>query len=208
MIIADAKELLKSKEAQIALTLYRVTQGIETVTRKAGEAQGLSSSQVQTLLFLSDAHPSNRYIGSIAKRFKIASPTVTRIVDALEKKGLVKRIRGEKDRRSVKIKITNRGEDVVEGISDIGNFLQDMVASLSKEDKDILLHSLKEIMKTMQQKGYISLSMICRDCAYFEPNVKEDSKQPHRCLLTGENLSDDESYMEWLHPEQKPGQAS
>lgn len=203
MIIKDLEQIVESKEAQIGLILYRVSQGIEKMIRRHGEKEGLTSAQVRTLLFLLDAHPESRYISSIAQRLLIAPPTATRIVDALEKKGLVKRVRSREDRRSVRVEVTEKGKKVIERVSEAGDFLKSLANKLSEDQKESLLEGLKEIMGSMQQKGYISFSMICRDCVYFESNVREDSRKPHLCHLTERYLSEEESYQEWVNPDGK-----
>ncbi len=203
MIIKSLEQILKNKEAQIGLILYRVSQGIEKMIRKQAEKEGLTSAQARTLLFLFDAHPESRYIGSIAQRLLIASPTATRIVDTLERKGLVERVRSKEDRRSVRVEVTGKGKEVLERISEAGNFLKSLANKLPKDHKEGLLEGLKDIMKSMQQEGYISFSMICRDCVYFEPNARESSPKPHLCRLTEEHLSEEESYQEWVDPDGK-----
>jgi len=70
------------------------------MVRKQGEAWGLSRAGVQALLFLDNAHPRSRTIGSIARRLSVTPATASRLVDALERKGLVKRVRLEEDRRA------------------------------------------------------------------------------------------------------------
>lgn len=203
MIIKNLEQILEDKEAQISLILYRISQGIEQIIRKQGEKKGLTSAQVRTLLFLFDAHPESKYIGSIAQKLLIASPTATRIVDTLEKKGLVERVRSEEDRRSVRVEVTGKGKEVAERISEVGDYLKNLANKLPKDRKEDLLEGLKEIMKSMQREGYISFSMICRDCVYFEPNVRESSQNPHLCHLTEEYLSEEESYQEWVNPDGK-----
>lgn len=203
MIIRNLAQVLENEEVQIGLILYRISLGIEKMIRKRGEKEGLTSAQVRTLLFLCDAHPESRYIGSIAQRLLIASPTATRIVDTLEKKGLVERVRSEEDRRSVRVEVTGKGKEVAERISEVGDYLKNLANKLSQDRKEGLLEGLKEIMKTMQQEGYISFSMICRDCVYFEPNAREGNQNPHLCRLTKEYLSEEESYQEWVNPDGK-----
>ena len=52
----------------------------------------------------------------IAKRLRIEGPTLTRMLDALEKDGLVQRLPDPKDRRTNQLKLTRDGESQLEEI--------------------------------------------------------------------------------------------
>lgn len=198
MAIFSTKNVLANRDAQIALTLYRIGQAIETMVRKRGEAEGLSTTQVQTLLYVSNAHPSCRTIGAVARKLLIAPATATRVVDTLEGKSLVQRVRQEEDRRTVRVELTEGGACMVEEISDIGDMLEELVEELPSKGWETLLEGLKHVLKGMQEKGYITGSVICRICPFFQPDAYPEEGKPHHCNLTGEALSEEESYMEWL----------
>ncbi|MFQ6033839.1 MAG: MarR family winged helix-turn-helix transcriptional regulator [Candidatus Bipolaricaulia bacterium] len=144
-MIGSLKRALESPEARIALDLFRLYQGMETLIRKRGEAEGLSPSQVQTLLFLSHAHPRYKGIGAIAKRFSIAPATASRIVDNLEKKGLVERTRSEQDRRSVRVELTAAGKRAAGKITAIVSRLEGYVQGLAAGEQEALAKGLEEI---------------------------------------------------------------
>lgn len=196
--VFDLKRVQESPVAQAALALYRITQGVETMVRRQGEAWGLSRVGVQALLFLYNAHPSSRTIGSIARRFSVTPATATRLVDALERKGLVERIRLEEDRRTVRVELTEEGQEMVGRIIDIGEELERLVQTLPQGEHQPLASSLREILKAMQQAGYVTASGTCRTCGLFRPDSHPGEEQPHHCALTGERLSEEESYLERL----------
>lgn len=198
MSIFDTRHMLESQEAQIALVLYQVAQGIENLVRKRGEAFGLSSTQLQTLLFLSKAHPVYSNIGSIARRFSITPATATRVIDALEEKGLVLRARKEEDRRTVTVRLTEAGRELVAKISGLGEELERLVEKASKDRQEALLEGLKHVLKALQQEGYVTASGICKTCAFFQANAYPGQAKPHYCRLTRESLSEEEVLQEWL----------
>lgn len=190
--------VLESQEAQIALVLYQIAQGIFFLLRKRGEAEGLSSTQLQTLLFLSNAHPIYSNIGSIARKFSITPATTTRVVDALEQKGLVERVRSEEDRRTVTVRLTEAGRELVAKISEIGTELKSLIKKAPEDKQGALLDGLKHVLKAMQQEGYVTASGVCKTCAFFQADVYLGQERPHYCHLTGEPLSEEEAWQEWL----------
>ncbi len=196
--IFDLRRVQREPTAQAALALYRIAQGIEALVRRRGEALGLSRTGVQALLFLHGAHPRFRTIGSIARRLVITPATATRLVDALERKGLVRRVRLEEDRRAVRVELTEEGLKVVGEIADIGKELERLIQALPEEIREVLPQGLKEILKGMQQEGYITASGTCRTCSFFQPGAYPREAKPHLCRLTGERLSEEESYLERL----------
>jgi len=198
MSIFTMPYILESSSAQLALVLYQIAQGIENLVRKHSEAEGLSSTQLRTLLFLSNAHPIYSNIGSIARKFSITPATTTRVIDALEQKGLVERVRKEEDRRTVTVRLTEAGKKMIAKASGIGDELERFVKIISKDKQGALLEGLKQVLKAMQQEGYVTASGICKSCAFFQADAHLGQKRPHRCYLTGEYLSEEEALQEWL----------
>lgn len=90
-------------------------------------------------------------IGDLSQKMFLAFSTTTDLVDRMEKNDLVKRIRDEKDRRVVRIKLLEEGKRVIEEVIDkrrlylnsvLSDFTEDEVGELSQ-----LLSKLHEEMK-------------------------------------------------------------
>ncbi len=69
----------------------------------------LSTSQYNVLRILRGSHPNALTAGEIGARTIAREPDITRLVDRLDAKGLVKRVRSEQDRRVVEVEITGKG---------------------------------------------------------------------------------------------------
>jgi DNA-binding MarR family transcriptional regulator len=69
----------------------------------------LSTSQYNVLRILRGSRTSGLTCGEIGARTVARDPDVTRLIDRLAKRGLVKRTRSETDRRVVQIDITEKG---------------------------------------------------------------------------------------------------
>ncbi|MDO5835055.1 MAG: MarR family transcriptional regulator [Methanobacterium sp.] len=85
-------------------------------------------------------------ISEIRNAMNIKKQNMTYIINQLEKKGLIQRLPDIKDRRLVKIKITNEGEEYINQwqIEAINNIKKNL-STLCKEDLELLLQSIKTI---------------------------------------------------------------
>jgi MarR family transcriptional regulator, organic hydroperoxide resistance regulator len=75
--------------------------------RGQNERGGLSLAQYYLLAQLADSEALP--VSSLAEGAGIASPTATRLVDCLERAGLLERSRSQTDRRSVLVSLTDAG---------------------------------------------------------------------------------------------------
>jgi DNA-binding MarR family transcriptional regulator len=74
----------------------------------------LSSSQYNVLRILRGSHPAPLTVGEIRDRTIARDADITRLVDRLDARGLVKRTRSEQDRRVVEVEITRKGLDLLQ----------------------------------------------------------------------------------------------
>ena len=97
-----------SSEEAAFLDLLRTTdmlsRGLVTILKP----EDLSSTQYNVLRILRGA-PEGLPCGEIAKRMITRDPDITRLLDRLEKRGLVSRSREARDRRTVMARITGAG---------------------------------------------------------------------------------------------------
>lgn len=80
---------------------------------RALEPMGLTHVQYNVLRILKGAQPDGHPRCEIARRLIDRAPDVTRLIDRLERRGLVARAPGRKDRRTSVTRLTARGRDVV-----------------------------------------------------------------------------------------------
>lgn len=83
-------------------------------SEEAARAAGLEPQQHQLLLALRGLPPGREpTIGELAERLQIQHHSAVELVDRLERRGLVRRERGERDRRQVYVRLTAEGERVL-----------------------------------------------------------------------------------------------
>jgi len=76
---------------------------------------------------------------------------LTRVVDSLERAGLVRRERSQQDRRAVEITITPQGRRVVESCMHfVVDLMNELVEPWSKEELDVLITQLQGLLSRLQ----------------------------------------------------------
>lgn len=88
--------------------IYRITSQFNRSLRKRLKRSGINIGRWRVLAVLKDNGRMN--IGQIVERTIIEQPTVSRIVDQLEREGLAKREISEEDSRFVQVMLTGAGE--------------------------------------------------------------------------------------------------
>jgi DNA-binding MarR family transcriptional regulator len=86
-------------------------------------------------------------ITEIAKELSITYPTMTNLVDYLEDKKLVQRERDKKDRRAIRIGLTNRGMKLMEEINhDWETNLEAFLTGLTEEDRSVFMNATESLL--------------------------------------------------------------
>lgn len=97
-----------SQEEGVFLDLLRTSDMLSRHPAQVMKAEDLSSNQYNVLRILRGA-PEGLACGEIGNRMITRDPDITRLLDRLEKRGLISRSRETKDRRMVMTRITPEG---------------------------------------------------------------------------------------------------
>jgi DNA-binding MarR family transcriptional regulator len=100
------------REEAAFLALMRTTDMLSRLPAQVLKAEDLSAEQYNVLRILRGAQ-DGLACGEIANRMITRAPDITRLVDRLEKRGLVYRQREAKDRRTVMTSIAPAGRDLL-----------------------------------------------------------------------------------------------
>jgi DNA-binding MarR family transcriptional regulator len=92
---------------QIIFQIRRLIQAKELYTKELNKKYQVSASQLNCLLTLYENGPLPP--SHIARHIMVKSSTVTGIIDRLEQKGLVSRLRTSPDRRIITVELTEAG---------------------------------------------------------------------------------------------------
>jgi len=108
MLIEAPPDLVK----KIVYQIRRLMQAGELYTKELNKKYLVTAAQLNCLLALYENGPLPA--SQIAKLIMVKSSTVTGIVDRLELKGLVTRVRNSPDRRVINIELTEAGRKLAE----------------------------------------------------------------------------------------------
>ena len=111
-IQSETKRRVGSAEEAAFLELMRTTDMLSRGFAPLLKAEELSSTQYNVLRILRGA-PEGLPCGEIGNRMITRDPDITRLLDRLEKRGLVSRCRETKDRRMVLTRITDTGLELL-----------------------------------------------------------------------------------------------
>jgi DNA-binding MarR family transcriptional regulator len=89
----------------------------------------------------------------IAKYIGVKASTVTGIVDRLEKKGLVVRLRNRLDRRGIHIQLTEAGRDFVEnGPLSTRQYIVDRLKKLPENEGERMVQALRQLAEMLESQ--------------------------------------------------------
>ncbi|MGB9237184.1 MAG: MarR family transcriptional regulator [Terriglobales bacterium] len=99
----------RSREQEAYLSLLRTTDALQSSVEARLKEFGLTGTQYNALRILRGAGAEGLPCSEIGDRMITRDPDITRLLDRVEKRGLVKRARAKRDRRVVHGKISAAG---------------------------------------------------------------------------------------------------
>ena len=85
-------------------------------------------------------------MNKLGERMLVVPANVTGLVDRLEKKGQVRRVKDPRDRRPFKIELTDKGEEVYGAISHrFRGYVRKLFESLPGDERVALLSTLRRV---------------------------------------------------------------
>ncbi len=136
----------RSREQQAVVGLLRTADAIKRSLAHVIEPHGITPQQYNVLRILRGAAPEGLPTLTIGERMVEQTPGVTRLIDRLERKGLVERIPCPKDRRRVFCQITPKGLDLLEELDEpVNRWDAQTVSILPPSEVDSLIKLLDRV---------------------------------------------------------------
>ena len=126
-----------AQEAVISLLVAaaHVLQQINTLLR----AHEITHDQYNVLRILRGAHPDGHAVAEVGQRMMSRAPDVTRLLDRLERRGLIHRAWAPENRRVTIVRITPSGLDLLKTIDPALHALQqELMRDATPEEIDVL----------------------------------------------------------------------
>jgi DNA-binding MarR family transcriptional regulator len=142
----EAKARAASPEEQAYLALLRTADRLEGRMAEWLKPRGFSPTQYNALRILRGAGPEALPCSEVGARMISRDSDITRLVDRLEKRGLVARSRGKKDRRVVRASITKAGLELLRKLDQpVSEFVRGMMRNLDGQELEKLLRLLGQV---------------------------------------------------------------
>ena len=140
----DDAELVSSMAQRLVETLPLFPKRFLRVDELIRKHQ-MPFSHLQILIMLEECDLS---IGQISARLGIAKPNITPLVDSLCEGGLTARVRDERDRRVVNVRLLEKGEECLKALrDDVAEQIQAMPGGLSRSEAKELCGALSTLIR-------------------------------------------------------------
>lgn len=135
----------------VLIALRRIIRAIDLRSKNLAQHHGLTVPQLVVLQEINRSEEVST--GQLAKNVSLSNATVTGILDRLAKRELVNRRRSGNDKRSVLVKLTGKGTDM---LTKAPLLLQDHFVSefseLADWEQNLILSSLQRVAHMMEAK--------------------------------------------------------
>ncbi len=109
----------------------------------------ITQTQIFTIMALSERAPCQ--LNEVKKNLQISAPTVTGVINRLEKLGYVKRTHDKNDRRVVNVNLTPKGKTIARNLKKtVKKNWEDLLTKLPKKDQANYVRILRKIQRSMQ----------------------------------------------------------
>lgn len=196
MSIFDPVYRQRNLSGQITKSIFSIGQAVKNILWEKSKHEHLTPAQVKVLLFINYTRNDAITVGSIAKYLSCTPATVSGVIDSLEKKSLIRRIRDSDDRRKVHIKLKPGGTRAVGVVESIGYEIEEIVSEFNAKEQEVLEKLLERISEKLNEKGLIYTGDICTGCCYFKRDMYVGETKPHYCENLHIMLSEEDIYKE------------
>ena len=141
-----------NKKAEVARLFYDVNKVLKRSMRKSFENSGITIPQ--SLVMGTLIQHGEMKITELSKKINLSNSTISGIVDRLEKNELVARVRSEKDRRIVFVKITPKFEEIHKGFYKLAQeSFEELLSAGTTEEFEQIIEGLSALKKILNESG-------------------------------------------------------
>jgi DNA-binding MarR family transcriptional regulator len=158
---------------EVLAALRRIIRAIDLHSRELVQRYGLTGPQLVVLKELLSRAP--RSVSELARVVNLSQATVTGILDRLEKKSMIERLRSQVDRRKVLVSPTSTAEEALSGAPPL---LQEHFTSafdkLPDWEQHQILSSLQRIVALMEAGDVVAGPILTTGPLDVSPEATED----------------------------------
>jgi DNA-binding MarR family transcriptional regulator len=158
--VEEAVQIFPSLEPEVEAAvdrMHKIMNYLDRTTERTVKVFGLNTGEFKVLLKLREAPDQSMTAGALADRLDLSSSAMTNRIDRLEEDGLVVRERGTEDRRSVLVRITPKGEDVLgRAVEHQGKQEATLLSVLTADEQRELNALLRAMIVEIEDRGELS----------------------------------------------------
>jgi DNA-binding MarR family transcriptional regulator len=125
-------------------TLARTAFAAQRSLERSAAEHGTSTAQVRLLRVLHDRAPT---INALAQLLGLDKSSTSGLVDRAQQRGLVRRVRSQLDRRSVRVRLTDQGRQLAAQVFDhFADELGAMLTAFAPADREALATLLSRML--------------------------------------------------------------
>lgn len=163
----------ESLERGIVRSLRRIIRAVGLYSKELLRRRNLTTSQLATLRQL--ARRGALSAGDLARGISVSQATITGIVDRLESRGLVTRVRDKEDRRRVVIDLTEVGREVVAtSPPPLHERFVLRLAELPAEEREEIARVLDRIVEMMEVEDVEASPVLATETTLADPEGAAD----------------------------------
>jgi DNA-binding MarR family transcriptional regulator len=143
------KKPIRHVGEEAALNILRTSDVLTQQVMDVLKPYGLSPTQYNVFRILRGAGSEGICCKAIADRLITRDPDITRLIDRLEKRGLLVRTRAKEDRRYVTIQLTTSGLEMVNELDEpMRKLNQHVMRNLDAAELQTLINLLEQVRST------------------------------------------------------------
>ncbi|MBL4764470.1 MAG: MarR family transcriptional regulator [Colwellia sp.] len=164
------------KHQELLIALRKVIRAIDLHSKHLNKTSGLTSPQLLIMLEIDKASGVNS--SQVAKNVNLSAATVTNIIDRLENKGLITRVRNTEDKRKVALYLTENGQAILLNAPQplqehfIKNF-----ANLAQWEQSQMLSSIERLAEMMDANEIDAAPLLELDAMSVSSIYKTDAQK-------------------------------
>lgn len=144
---SEKKPPVRSRHQEVLVLILRAHTYVRESGSKEFDERGITPQQYNVLRILKGAGPTGLPTLDIAERMVERTPGITRLLDRLEAKKLVRRERPSGDRRQVFCYVTKSGIDLVNELDmPLKNLAGQLLGTLNEEELEELARLLEKVI--------------------------------------------------------------
>ena len=179
--------MLKNPVAMLQL-VERLGNLIRAEMRRVIGQEGLQPVHLEAMLFLNQANRFSNTPQSVAEFLGVTKGTVSQSLLLLDRRGLIERYQDEVDRRVVRLRLSQQGEDMLEEMQP-ASMWQSATRNISANRIRNGVSALRETLYMLQNHNGARTFGVCNTCIYCQ----RKSQRTHHCALFAERLSGPET---------------